>query len=154
MIECVSKKSKFSIFNSSFFILFFIFHSSFFIAKPAVAHQHMDQSCFSKEECEDSKGSYKGIAEPGADCLDQVKEWVDEGLTFHCYPKPKPYKLQVPFLSPIFHSATKSLEDYVSLLYQLLISIAGIVAGIMIVWAGVKWLTAAGSPDRISDARH
>ncbi len=45
------------------------------------------------------------------------------------------------------------LANYLAAVYSFLISIAGIVAGVMIIWAGVKWLTSAGAPDRISDAK-
>lgn len=46
-----------------------------------------------------------------------------------------------------------TLATYLVALYQTLVGISGIIAGIMIVWAGVKWMTAAGNPERITDAR-
>lgn len=46
-----------------------------------------------------------------------------------------------------------ALAVYLVALYKLLVGISGVVAGIIIVWAGVKWLTSAGSPDRITEAR-
>lgn len=45
------------------------------------------------------------------------------------------------------------LAKYLKAVYQYLVSIAGILAGIMIVWAGVKWLTSAGNPEKIGEAK-
>src|SRR3989338_7995642 len=47
----------------------------------------------------------------------------------------------------------QGIEQYIQRLYIALVSLAGLVAGIMYVWAGVKWLTSAGAPDRITDAK-
>ena len=45
------------------------------------------------------------------------------------------------------------LAQYLAAVYKFLVSVVGVIAGIMIVYAGFKWLTAGGSPDKISDAK-
>lgn len=45
------------------------------------------------------------------------------------------------------------LAQYLVALYKYLIGAASIIAGIMYVWAGFKWLTSSGNPERLGDAR-
>lgn len=47
----------------------------------------------------------------------------------------------------------KFLAEYIVAIYRYLVGIASIMAGVMIVWAGLKWLTSAGSPERIGEAK-
>ncbi|MDO8505410.1 MAG: transglycosylase SLT domain-containing protein [bacterium] len=45
------------------------------------------------------------------------------------------------------------IGPYIVGLYKYLVGIGGIAAGIMFVWAGVKWLTSAGNAEGIGDAK-
>ncbi|OGY78471.1 MAG: hypothetical protein A3B74_02125 [Candidatus Kerfeldbacteria bacterium RIFCSPHIGHO2_02_FULL_42_14] len=55
---------------------------------------------------------------------------------------------------PIGGKATVGkLDEYISELYTFALSFIGIVATIMIMWGGFKWVTAAGNSGRISDAK-
>lgn len=72
----------------------------------------------------------------------------------------KPFTQPVVRTVPIPGTETerKILDiDFISVyligLYQYLVGIAAIAAGVMIVWAGFRWLTSGGAPDRISDAK-
>lgn len=103
--------------------------------------------CFSSEEC--LAAPYNGVAHTASECMAQDKLWKDGGYVYNCYAKNPKTHLNVS----IGGYEVIGIENYIKRLYIYLISIAGITAGIMIVWAGVKWLTSAGSPDRISDAK-
>lgn len=128
----------------------FIVHFSFTLTVHATSHPlpPLNQFCFTEAEC---KGEpYRGtISGEQPECLRQDSRYLEAGYKYYCYAPSKPYRLQVPLLG----AKVGSLEEYVSRVFQWLVGVVGVVAGIMIVWAGVKWLTAAGSPDRISDAR-
>lgn len=55
---------------------------------------------------------------------------------------------------PIAGKATVGdLDDYIAELYRFALSFIGIVAVIMIMWGGFKWVTAAGNSGKISDAK-
>ena len=82
------------------------------------------------------------------------------------YVPPIEPKLQIPIpglkLTTMFEAVQEgdqkvlyipTIAEYAAGLYKYLVSIAGILAGIMIVWAGVKWLMSAGNADMISDAK-
>jgi len=45
------------------------------------------------------------------------------------------------------------LAEYIASLYQYLVGIATILATIMIMYGGFRWVTAAGSPDKIGEAK-
>lgn len=46
-----------------------------------------------------------------------------------------------------------TLGDYVRALYVWFVGVAGIIAVVMTMWAGVRWITAAGNQSRIESAR-
>ncbi len=66
-----------------------------------------------------------------------------------------------PFTDPISRTTAEGrtfyeidfIAQYIAGGYRYLLGIVGIVAGIMIVWAGIKWMTAGGMPDRIGSAK-
>ncbi|MBI5732266.1 MAG: hypothetical protein HY982_02820, partial [Candidatus Magasanikbacteria bacterium] len=45
------------------------------------------------------------------------------------------------------------LGDYIKTVYTYLVGVGGIVAVVMLIWGGFTYLTAAGSPERISSAK-
>ncbi len=137
-------------------VLFLIFNFTFYIqsvraADPQQVVIEINQFCFRKDECK----TYGATEGPYPDPLCSSvfpgpnKAAVDNFYIYNCYANQKPTKLQVS----IGGYEVPSIEEYVKRLYTYLISIAGIVAGIMIVWAGTKWLTSAGSPEKITDAK-
>ncbi|MDP3244134.1 MAG: hypothetical protein Q8M83_00550 [bacterium] len=46
------------------------------------------------------------------------------------------------------------LAQYAAALFKWLVAISGILAGMMIVYAGVKWMLASGNPEKINEAKH
>jgi len=72
-----------------------------------------------------------------------------EGRGF-CYAKPVPATLEISL------GGLREVTDpaqYISQLYEWTISITGILAGIMIMIGGLLYLTAGGSPERVSNAK-
>ncbi len=110
-------------------------------------------TCFTQSECIGEP--YKGTPSPSAtpECQNpnifQSQEAIDRGITYNCYAVQPTVKLQVS----IGGRSVTGLENYIQRLYNYLLSIIGIVAGIMIVWAGIKWLTAGPLAERVEDAK-
>lgn len=107
--------------------------------------------CFTKDECNPGRHASYGVASSFEvpECRAQHEEYVKAGYLYYCYANQPVIPLQVS----IGGYKVQGLSEYIKRLYIYLVSIAGIVAGIMIVWAGVKWLTSAGIPDRITDSK-
>lgn len=120
--------------------LFFVASST--LSLEAHAQTANNPQCFTREECEGAP--YYGIAKPSNECIntDQYK--------FVCETRPKPVTLSVPIGG---QTVVVGLERYLLLIYKFMISIVGIVAGIMITIAGFQWLTAAGDSSKIKEAR-
>lgn len=79
-------------------------------------------------------------------------------------------RLQIPDLTDLLHKpfaeqiSTETTEEgrflriefigqYIVALYRYLVGISALLASIIIIWAGLKWLLSAGNPERITDAR-
>ena len=81
--------------------------------------------------------------------LRHSQEAINRGFVYNCYIVPQEQSLQIPLLG----KTVTGLGQYIERVFRFFVSVAGVIAGIMIVYAGFKWLTAAGSPEKISDAR-
>lgn len=142
----------FCVFAFAFFIFGFLFLG---FSSPVFA-QDENLFCFSKEECEGKP--YEGIPSqtPAFECQGQ-----EGGRQFYCYALPPrvcppgtddatcAVKLQVQ----IAGTNIEGLPGYIAAVYRYLIAVSGILAGIMITYAGVRWLLSAGSPEKIADAK-
>ncbi|MDP3245311.1 MAG: pilin [bacterium] len=124
-------------------------------------------NCFSQDECEASpyKGHVSGCREPGdVQCAKQVSECQKEadGRNFYCYspriticqPDSKDTDCAVKLEVAIGGKTIEGLEGYIAALYKWLVAISGILAGLMITYAGVKWMLASGNPEKINEAKH
>lgn len=142
---------------------FFIFYLLFFIfSPPAQARTTRTRTvdtdiikihplCFQKSECEGPK--YKGAAQLEPFCQiassQHSQSAVDRQFIYSCFAPQPDINLQVS----IGGYKVEGIEQYIVRIYSYFVGITGVVAGIMIIWAGVKWLTSGGIPDRISDAK-
>ncbi|GEM_PF-6216792 len=76
------------------------------------------------------------------------------------------FQIPIPNLQPFTKAAvTQTTEGenvflninligpYLIALYRYLVGISGVVAGLIIVWAGVTWLISGGNPEHINDAK-
>lgn len=98
------------------------------------------QYCFKQEECPASKG----FATLSQDCnaFDDYK--------YACIAKPPHVPLSISIGG---RTAIDGIQDYVATLYKFLISIAGVLSGVMITFGGFQWLTAAGDGGKIKKAQ-
>jgi len=58
-----------------------------------------------------------------------------------------------PVLGDFNINTVKNIGEVIGFLYAFLVVISGVLAFGMLVWAGITWLTSAGNPSKISDAR-
>lgn len=112
--------------------------NSITIAKTSEA----SAQCWSKSDCMKKTGN----CQP---CFESQATVCGENRGF-CYAKPVPATLEISLggLSEVSDPA-----QYISKLYEWTISITGILAGIMIMLGGLLYLTAGGSPERLSNAK-
>lgn len=73
-----------------------------------------------------------------------------------CYGTLRNYPLTIklggyPVVNP--DGTGDGLADYISNLYIYLLSISGVIAGIIIMYAGFKWMSAGGNSEAVSDAK-
>jgi len=61
--------------------------------------------------------------------------------------------LEYPEIAGLDLNVHQDLNQIVAWFYYFIISIAGIAVFIMLIWGGFQWLTSAGSPAKISDAK-
>ncbi|MFH2136487.1 MAG: pilin [Patescibacteria group bacterium] len=114
-----------------------------FSATPAFAQtSEASAQCWSKSDC------MKKTTDCQA-CFELKTDVCGENRGF-CYAKPVPATLEISLggLSSVTDPA-----QYISTLYQWGVSITGILAGIMIMIGGLLYLTAGGSPERVSNAK-
>ncbi|MFA5413560.1 MAG: pilin, partial [Patescibacteria group bacterium] len=112
-------------------------------ATPVLAQTTESSSqCWSKSDCVSK-------TENCAACFEPQETFCGTGRGF-CYAKPVPATLEISLggLSEVSDPA-----QYISQLYQWTISVTGILAGIMIMIGGLLYLTAGGSPERVSNAK-
>ncbi|MDO8505402.1 MAG: pilin [bacterium] len=148
----------FRILYSAFVAIFIILHSAFFIPSALAQTESQDvvevgPFCFRKDECKTYSASPPNPLFEAPECKNPSpghnKKAVELEYKYNCYANQEEVNLQVS----IGGYKVTGIEQYIRRLYVYFVSIAGIVAGIMIVWAGVKWLTSAGAPERITDAK-
>jgi len=108
----------------------------------------LDPYCFREDECRNPP--YDGTPVENSSCRTQGAEWAQAGYLHKCYTQSRPIPLQVS----IGGYEVVGLGNYMRRLFTFLVGISGITAGIMIIWAGIIWLTSAGNPEKINDARH
>lgn len=100
--------------------------------------------CWPKEECD-----YRCRA--GADkCWGEIQPRECPPDYHYCYSEPAPTQLQVPIAGI---GVIRDMGSYIALLYNYLIGVAVIVAIVMIMYGGFRWITAAGSPEKIGQAK-
>jgi hypothetical protein len=65
--------------------------------------------------------------------------------------------IELNLVYPSFHGFNlkdnQDLNQIIAWFYYFVISIAGIAAFVMLVWGGFNWLTSAGSPGKITEAK-
>ncbi|MBI2037957.1 MAG: TrbC/VirB2 family protein [Candidatus Magasanikbacteria bacterium] len=149
-----------------FLIVFAIFFSSFLVSFPADAQNTSSQIpalnpfCWKKKECVDTRRKYvannptdEQLAKDGfvtgasvAPCVGGTgnDEWG------RCLPAGQS-KTEISFGG---QDRFSNVGDFILLMYRYLISVAGILAVVVIIFAGVQWITSGGNSETISSAKH
>lgn len=110
-------------------------------ALPAFAQKSY---CWTKQDCEKAKGVYVETAESKSGCVQSPIKYN------YCFPKETPVKLQVPIGTL---AQASSLTQYIPAVYNYLVSIVSIVAIVMVMVGGLRYLTAGGNPSAITSAK-
>ncbi len=100
------------------------------------------KDCWSKSDCMTRTANCES-------CFEMKEDLCGASRGF-CYAKPEPVTLSISLggLSQVHDPA-----QYLSTLYTWMVSVTGILAGIMIMIGGLIYLTAGGSGDRVSTAK-
>ncbi|MDZ4232025.1 MAG: hypothetical protein U1C72_02105, partial [Candidatus Pacearchaeota archaeon] len=61
--------------------------------------------------------------------------------------------LEYPAFGGFDLNQNQQLNDVVAWFYYFIVGISGFAAFAMLVWGGISWLSSAGSPGRIADAK-
>jgi len=64
-----------------------------------------------------------------------------------------PLNLNYPKFGGFDLNENQNLNEIVAWFYYFIVGIAGLSVFVMLVWGGFSWLTSAGSPTKISDAK-
>lgn len=97
--------------------------------------------CFRAAQCTAQNGYW----EASAACAGGTGDWG------RCYPNTGPITLAIPFGPD--RGTVRDLSVYIKYLYEYTVGIGGILATVMIIWGGVVYLTAGGSPGKIGEAK-
>jgi hypothetical protein len=121
-------------------VLAFLAITSIFTFLKSTSAQ-IRSDCWSKDDCEK--------ASCGEACYEENVTACSTGSGF-CYAQPIPTVLSIslPGLGEVYDPA-----QYISAIYEWGVSITGVLAAIMIMIGGLLYLTAGGSPERVSNAK-
>lgn len=106
--------------------------------------------CWPKKDCEKANGIWVVTAEskdqnsPTGGCQQSPVQYA------FCYPKEEAVNLQVPIGTL---NKASSLTQYIPAVYNYLVAIVSIVAIVMIMAGGLRYLTAGGNPSAITSAK-
>ena len=68
------------------------------------------------------------------------------------YPR-RALELDYPRIGDIEIALGMDLNKLIAWFYYFIISIAGIAAFVMLIWGGIEWMTSAGNPTKIGEAK-
>lgn len=105
------------------------------------ANKIVSPLCWPKNECSAVCKSGECWSGPSSDC--------EDGRGF-CFTDPTDVELAIDIGGV---GRVRDIGSYIALMYNYLIGVLIIVAIVMIMYGGFRWITAAGSPERIGDAK-
>ena len=111
---------------------------SFFVVMPVYAGTTVDKRCFSKEQCTKDNGDF------------EKRDDVCAGAMGFCYAKSIPVNLSVPIGNV---GTITGLANYFQVAYRYMVGVGIVIAVLMGSIAGIRWMTAAGVPARITSAK-
>ena len=103
-----------------------------------------NQLCWTQAQCKEKEGIWEQNKQSEKLCGEGNKEWG------HCYPHDREVTLQVPI------GEVKEVTDvgkYIKIVYLFGLGIAGLVAVIMFIHAGLQWMVSGGNSHSIEAAK-
>lgn len=139
-----------------FFLPLFIL--SLFLT-PQVVHAQADQRCWTEDACIEAR---KGLGASESEAKDGFISGTQEVITA-CLGSEDAASNKLGFCLPVGRSVTQiafggkreflNIGDFIQNIFQYAIGIAGILAVIMIIVAGVQWIASGGNVERITSAK-
>lgn len=132
---------------------------------PSISHAQVDARCWLEQECYDARATYLKVESPkiGAAGWDKVFR-QDDTTEQLCGGKEDAAKKQIGFCLPSTAAKTKisiggitefsGLAEFIAFVYKYGLSVASILAVLMIIYAGVQWTISGGNSEAISSAQH
>jgi len=117
------------------------------LAQTAAADQEPPTACWTQQLCSAQQGNWAQTAESKTQC---GKFEGKAGALGYCYAAPPSVDLRIAFGQK---SVVQGLADYIQSVYNYLIAIVSIVAVVMIMVGGLRYLTAGGNPSAINSAK-
>lgn len=107
--------------------------------------------CFTKEECTNRKVEGSNGEQSS---LWQDKQPTDCVAGYHyCYNPPIPVNLSTAISTLENPNQASGIGEYIVAMYDLLLPLCALIAVVLLMVAGLQWVTAAGSQERISKAK-
>lgn len=110
------------------------------------AEKEPPTQCWPQKLCSEKGGNWAQTADSKKNCPANFK---GEGLGY-CYAKPATVDLQVP-IGELKQSVP--LNKYIPAIYNYMVSIVSIIAIVMIMVGGLRYLTAGGNPSAVTSAK-
>lgn len=144
-------------------ILFILLLIIWFIPKPS--HAQVDQRCWLEQECYDARKSYLRVETPRIGEAGWKEVFRQDNTTKQlCGGEKDAAGKKIGFCLPTSGADTKisiggvnkfaGLPEFISFIYRYGMSVAGILAILVIIFAGVQWTISAGNTEAISSAQH
>ncbi len=130
---------------------------------PVATHAQVDQRCWIEEDCYKARQDMWGLSEaearnPKAFRNDKTTQLMCDGLTL------ADNVTKIGFCLPATVATTKisiggqqefeGLAQFIAFVYEYGLSIASVIAILIIIFAGVQWTISGGSSEAISSAQH
>ncbi|KKQ27809.1 MAG: hypothetical protein US42_C0005G0034 [Candidatus Magasanikbacteria bacterium GW2011_GWC2_37_14] len=115
---------------------------------PTVSFKGLDQRCWVKEKCIEAEGAAYGANTETITACGGEKNAVGEELVF-CKP-PYVAQTEVTFGNT---NTFANMGEFIKYMFRYAIIVAGVVAVIMVIFAGIQWTISGGNAEKISSAR-
>ena len=140
------------------FVLFFLFDASSINAEDTKPKTIADipNICWPQKQCTDAKGIFVKKDNEGEKCFG-YENIVSKGQLGECRMTPKGSTLEVviPGMAKVVKTETETVNiaQYIKIIYQFTIALAALLAVIMIMIGGVRWMTAMGNQGQLDSAK-
>lgn len=145
--------------------ILFLFLLTTCIIFPTVLHAQIDQRCWLEKDCYDSRATLYGGKEPQIGKPGWEKVFRQDNTTKKlCGGDKDAANNKIGFCLPATTAKTKisisgkteftGLAEFIAFVYKYGLSVASILAILVIIFAGVQWTISGGNSEAISSAQH